>query len=147
MMLDLRAVAIAATISFFAICAQAQESVHKLAIHVDENDPSIMNLALNNAQNVMKYYQSKGEKVAIEIVAYGPGLNMYVAGESPVKDRISALSLESGDIVFSACENTRQGMIKKTGKDVALLSEATSVPSGVVRLMELQGEGYAYVKP
>ena len=135
------------TICLFAVVAQAQEAVHKLAIHVDQNDPAVMNLALNNAQNVIKYYHSKGEKVAIEIVAYGPGLNMYVAGNSPVEDRISAMSLESEDVTFAACENTRQGMIKKTGKDVALISEARSVPSGVVRLMELQGEGYAYVKP
>jgi uncharacterized protein len=127
--------------------AQAQEAVHKLAIHVDENDPAVMSLALNNAQNVRSYYEAKGEKVAIEIVAYGPGLNMFVAGTSPVKDRISAMSLESPEITFAACGNTHQKMVEKAGKDVPLLEEAKMVPSGVVRLMELQGEGYAYIRP
>lgn len=119
---------------------------HKLAIHVDQNDPAVMNLALNNAQNVTAFYAAKGETVDIEIVAYGPGLNMYVA-ESPVKDRISAMSLEDPDLHFSACGNTLAAMTKKAGHDVKLLSEAKIVPSGVVRLMELQSQGYSYVRP
>ena len=145
-MLAIRSAAIAAILSILSIVAQADEAAHKLAIHVDENDPAVMNLALNNAQNVKDYYEAKGEKVAIEIVAYGPGLNMYVA-ESPVKDRISAISMESPEITFAACENTHRGMVKKAGRDVPLIDEATMVPSGVVRLMELQADGYAYVRP
>lgn len=146
-MLWIRNAAIAVAISVVSMAAHADEIVHKLAIQVDENDEGVMNLALNNARNVIKYYTAKGEKVAIEIVAYGPGLNMYVASKSPVKDRIAAMSLESPEVTFAACENTHQGMIKKAGKDVPLLDEATSVPSGVVRLMELQADGYAYVRP
>ncbi len=146
-MFDLRTFAIAASLSLLATVAQAQEAVHKLAIHVDENDPAIMNMALNNAQNVRQHYAAKGEKVLIEIVAYGPGLQMYVAASSPVKDRISAMSLESPEISFSACGNTHAKMVEKAGKDVPLLDEAVMVSSGVVRLMELQGDGYAYIRP
>ncbi|MEX0405351.1 hypothetical protein ABGN05_06765 [Aquibium sp. LZ166] len=127
-------------------CAQAEEAEHRLAIHVDQNDPAVMNLALNNAQNVKAYYATQGEDVAIEIVAYGPGLNMYVA-DSPVKDRISAMAKESPDVEFSACGNTLAAMTKKAGKDIPLLSEAHIVPSGVVRLMELQEQGWSYVRP
>ena len=145
-MFAIRSAAIAAILSIMSIVAHADEAAHKLAIHVDENDPAVMNLALNNAQNVKDHYEAKGEKVAIEIVAYGPGLNMYIA-ESPVKDRISAMSMESPEITFAACENTHRGMVKKAGKDVPLLSEATMVPAGLVRLMELQADGYAYVRP
>lgn len=146
-MFALRSAAIAAILCIATVAAQAQEIVHKLAIQVDESDPAVMNLALNNARNVRDYYQAKGEKVQIEIVAYGPGLSMFVAESSPVKERISAMSLEIPEITFSACENTHRGMVKRAGKDVPLLSEATMVPSGVVRLMELQADGYAYVRP
>ena len=129
------------------LAARADEAVHKLAIHVDQNDPAIMNLALNNAQNVKQYYEAKGEKVLIEIVAYGPGLEMFVEAKSPVKDRIAAMSLESPEITFAACGNTHDAMVKKAGKEVPLVSEATVVQSGVVRLMELQADGCAYVRP
>ena len=120
---------------------------HKVAIHVDENDKGRMNLVLNNAQNVNKYYQSKGDTVDIEIVTYGPGLHMLRADTSPVKARIAAMSLELDNITFSACGNTHAKMTKKSGKKVTLISEAKMVPSGVIRLIELQENGWSYIRP
>ena len=61
--------------------ALAEGETHYLAIHVDQNDPQVMNMALNNAQNVASHYAAEGDTVMIEMVAYGPGLNMYVAGD------------------------------------------------------------------
>lgn len=132
----------------FAFCgvAAAAGDTHKLAIHVDQSDPAVMNMALNNAKNVRSFYKAKGGSVAIEIVAYGPGLLMYTA-DSPVRERISAMSLEDPELKFSACGNTLRGMEKKAGKTITLVSEARVVPSGVVRLMELQEDGYAYLRP
>lgn len=127
--------------------AFAGDAAHKVAIHVDQNDPKVMNMALNNAKNLSAYYASKGEAVEIELVAYGPGLMMLREDKSPVKDRISAMGLEMSNMTFSACGNTIKGMTKKEGHEIELLSEAGVVPSGVVRLMELQEQGYAYVKP
>lgn len=131
----------------FSAPVYAEAVRHFLAIHVDQNDPKVMNMALNNAANVTKYYESKGESVEIELVAYGPGLNMFVAGKSPVKDRISTMSLEFDNLKFSACGNTHRKMSEKAGKSVPLMSEAVVVTSGVVRLMELQEMGYSYVRP
>ena len=127
--------------------AFAADGVHRLAFHVDQNDPAVMNLALNNVQNVKKFYADKGEKLIVEIVAYGPGLNMFIADKSPVKERIAAMSLEDPEMKFSACGNTLANMEKKTGAKIELISEANVVESGVVRLTELQEQGYAYVKP
>jgi len=123
------------------------ETVHKIAVHVDQNDKRVMNMALNNVQNIRKYYDAKGEKIIIEVVAYGPGLHMFRADTSPVKDRIAKMGLEIDNLQFSACGNTHRKMSKKSGKKVELISEATMVPSGVVRLIELQERGYAYVRP
>ncbi len=127
--------------------AQAQTKVHKVAIHVDDRDKQRMNMALNNAQNIRKYYAAKGEKAMIEIVAYGPGLHMLRADTSPVKQRVSAMSLADPNLRFSACGNTHRKMSAKAGKPVALVAEAKKVPSGVVRLMELQEQGWSYIRP
>ncbi len=143
----LRAMIALSTALFLSVSAHAADIVHKLAIHVDENDPAVMALALNNAENVKAYYASQGEGLMVEIVAYGPGLNMLLAGKSPVKERIAAMSLEDPTMQFSACGNTLAKMQEKAGKDLPLLSEAKLVTSGVVRLMELQEQGYSYVKP
>ena len=122
-------------------------AVHKVAIHVDENDPARMNMALNNIANLKSFYDSIEEKVEIELVAYGPGLHMLLADTSPVKDRISVMALEIETLTFTACGNTHKGMSRKTGKELALLEEATMVPSGVVQLITLQEEGFSYIRP
>ena len=129
-----------------ALCGEAK---HRLAIHVDQNDPQVMNLALNNATNVIEYYRAKNEDLDLDIVTYGPGLHMLRADTSPVKDRLKRLKELAfpGNVQFSACNNTKQGMEKTEGKEVPIVSEATLVPSGVVRLMELQEKGWSYVRP
>jgi intracellular sulfur oxidation DsrE/DsrF family protein len=133
----------------FTSIGSAAEQRHRIAIQVDQNDPQVMNLALNNATNVVQYYRSKNEEVDVDIVAYGPGLHMLRADTSPVKDRIKHIKdlAFPGKIQFSACNNTKQGMEKKEGHPITILSEATIVPSGVVRLMELQEQGWSYVRP
>jgi len=139
-----------ATITAIAQSNDAERAIaptHKIAIQVNQNDKALMDLALNNAKNVIDYYQSKGEKVAVEIVTYGPGLHMLRADTSPVKDRIAVMSLENANVTFAACGNTQANQSKAENKPVVLISEAKVTPSGVVRLMELQKQGYAYIRP
>ena len=125
----------------------AAETIHKVVIHVDQNDAKVMNLALNNVVNINKYYESKGEKGGLEVGAYGPGLHMFRADTSPVKARIETMGLQFENLKFSACGNTRRKMAAKSGKKVPIMSEASMVPSGVIRLIELQEKGYAYIRP
>jgi intracellular sulfur oxidation DsrE/DsrF family protein len=138
-----------------ASCAatpEKQASIHRLAIHVDDNDVARMNLALNNALNVTQLYGERGEEVEIEIVIYGPGLNMLREDRAPeaIKTRVKSIAESMPNVVFSACENTRVNMAKAEGKkpeEIVLAPNAVVVPAGVVRLIELQEKGWAYVRP
>jgi len=123
------------------------DGIKRVAIHVDENDPMRMNMALNNAANIYKYYDEQGEAVEVRLVANGPGLHMLRDDTSPVKERIAAMSLEHESLSFAACGNTHRAMSSKAGGDVTLITEAEMIPSGVVELIELQGEGWAYIRP
>jgi uncharacterized protein len=127
----------------------ADSKPHHIAIQVDQNDPQVMNLVLNNAANVVEYYRGKNETVDIDIVAYGPGLHMLRSDTSPVQDRVKRLKDMAfpGKIQFSACNNTRQGMEKAEGHAIPIMADATVVPSGVVHLMELQEQGWSYIRP
>lgn len=122
---------------------------HRVAIEVDQNDPQVMNLALNNASNIIEYYRDKGQDVQVEVVAYGPGLNMLRDDTSPVKDRIKQLKELSfpSELTFSACNNTKQAMEKREGHPITIVPQARLVPSGAVRLMELQEQGWSYLRP
>ncbi|WGW03670.1 DsrE family protein [Tropicibacter oceani] len=127
--------------------ASAEGVTHHVALHVNQNDPQVMNMTLNNVQNLSEYYSAQGDQVIVELVTYGPGLNMLIAGKSPVADRISTMSLAMDNLTFAACGNTHRKMSEKAGTEVALLDEAQITPSGVVRLIDLQEQGYAYIRP
>src|SRR5471030_991386 len=121
---------------------------HRVAMHVDQNDPDVMNLALNNAKNVIEHYQKRGEDVVIEIVAYSGGLHMLRADTSQVKDRIKEMVGQySTRIKFAACNNTMQGMEKREGHAIPIIPEAIVVSAGVVELVELQEQGWSYIRP
>ena len=120
---------------------------HKVAIQVNERSKLAMELALDSAKGLVAYYKAKGEATTIEIVAYGPGLHMLRGDTSPVKDRVGSMSREHKNVSFIACGNTQAKQSKAEGNPVVLVAEAKVVPSGVVRLMELQKQGYAYLRP
>lgn len=140
-------VAIAAASLFTPSSGVLAGEAKRVAIHIDENDPKRMSMALNNAANIFKHYDQTGEAVEIRLVANGPGLHMLRADTSPVKDRIAAMSLEHEGLTFAACGNTHRMMSKQTDGEIALISEAEMIPSGVVELIELQGDGWAYIRP
>jgi uncharacterized protein len=123
------------------------EKMHRLILQVNSNDSAMMNLTLNNATNVAQYYRDLGEKVSIEVITFGPGLHMLREDTSPVKARIETLALSTPEISFKACGNTQEAMRKAENKDIPLIPQAQLVKSGVVRVMELEEQGWSYVKP
>jgi hypothetical protein len=144
--LVLAATTLAAWLPLARVDAQTAAKVHKVAIQVSENDKNVMTRALNNTKNLIDFYKAKGETVTVEIVTFHDGLHLLRA-ESPVKDRIAVMSLENPNLTFVACANTQTNQSKAEGKPVTLLSEAKVMPSGIVRLIELQQQGYAYIRP
>jgi intracellular sulfur oxidation DsrE/DsrF family protein len=125
----------------------AKKNEHRLILQVNSNDPVAMNLALNNATNVTKYYKDLGEKVKVEVITFGPGLHMLRADTSPVKARIETMALSMPEVSFKACGNTQENMQRAENKDIPIIPEAQVVKSGVVRVMELEEHGWTYVKP
>jgi len=145
----LRALIAFALVLLAAPSFAADKTAHHIVIQVSQNDPARMKLALNNMQNAIKYYTDKGESIQVEVVAYGPGLNMLREDTSPVKDQIKALKASTigGDISFSACHNTQMNMEKSEGHPIPIIPEAHVVPAGVVRLTQLEEEGWSYIRP
>lgn len=115
----------------------------KYVLQISDNDPSKQELVLNVANNLVKHYGP--DKVAVEIVAFGPGLRLMFASNASA-GRISGLA--SNGVQFAACGNTMTRMTQlRDGDAPALNANATVVPAGVVRIGELVQEGYILVKP
>lgn len=116
-----------------------QHKQHRVVFQVSDNNPKKWNLALNNANNVQHALGKKN--VAIEIVAYGPGIHMLTFN-SIVANRL-AKAKEDG-IKVVACENTMHNL-KLTRAD--MLPTIGYVPAGVLELMKRQQEGWSYIRP
>lgn len=117
----------------------AADDMAKVILQVSDNDPAKWNLALNNAKNVQ--HDLGKDKVKIEIVAYGPGLDMLKL-DSAVAPRVAEAAADGVAVV--ACENT---MKKQKVTKADMLPNIGFAKAGVVELMEKQRAGYAYIRP
>ena len=131
--------ALVAVLSFGQAVA---ETLHKVVIQVSTDDPRTQKIALNNAVNLQKLYGM--DNVVVEIVAYGPGLGLLTKNSKQAR-RVTSLSKQ--DITFSACSNTMNAVKKKKGKLPVLLDGVSTTPAGVARIIELQEQGYSYIRP
>lgn len=136
-------------ISFMMLAGLANTAVagdsgakHKLVIQVSTDDARTQKIALNNAVNLQKLHGM--DNVTIEVVAYGPGLGLLTT-KSKESDRVKSLAMQN--ITFSACGNTMAKMEKKSGKKPQLTEGVGTVTAGVARIMELQENGYSYLRP
>ena len=135
-----------------ARAAQADgKTGHRIVVQVSSGDRQTQQLALGNAGNYAAHYKAKGEPFAIEIVAFGPGYQMVRGDMSMMKGDVAALQEKLGAaLVISACQNTRRGIAASEGKqpaDIPQLAGVTDTPSGIVRVAELQEQGWSYVRP
>lgn len=137
-------IALAAAAMFLAApVSSALAKDNKVVIQVSTGDQKVQNMALNNAVNLMKALGPG--MVEVEIVAYGPGLAMFIEN-NPLADRVKSMAL-SADVTLTACGNTIAKITKKKGKAPKMAKGVTITKAGVVRIMQLQQKGYAYVRP
>ncbi len=114
----------------------------KIVLQISDSDPFKQTLVLNVAANLVKHYGQ--DKIDIEIVAFGPGLRLMFE-ENINSERISSLS--SSGVKFAACKNTIAGITKKLGHAPSLHTNAVPVSAGVVRIIELENQGFKLIKP
>lgn len=118
------------------------DGVRGLVIQVSSKDPVVQKIALNVAVNVQKAIGI--DNVNVEVVAFGPGLSILTKKGKNAK-RVESLALQN--ITFSACANTMKKIEKKKGKKPGLAEGVKIVPAGAIRIMELQEQGYSYIRP
>ncbi len=135
--------AIAALLALGA--AQAADTLaaqHKVVLQATTADAGTHDLILIIANGLQQKYGM--DALDLEIVAYGEGVKMLEAA-NPLAARVKSLAMRN--VRFSACNNTLRFIEKQTGKKPALSEGVQVVDDGVVRLIELQEQGYAYLYP
>lgn len=126
----------------FPVHAANDFAEKKVVLQISDNDPFKQTLVLNVANNLIKHYGQN--KIAVEIVAFGPGLRLLFE-KNANSQRID--SLVSNNVTFSACENTIASMTKALGHPPTLHADAKPVTAGVVRIIDLVEQGYIAIIP
>ena len=115
---------------------------HKIVLQLSENDPKKAGLVISVANNLMKHYDP--DKVAIEIVAFGPGIDL-LKPDNPSRKAVESLVAQG--VRVDICLNTVDTIERETGKRPEFLSVATPVQVGVAQILHLTENGYTLVKP
>ena len=115
---------------------------HHLALQLSDSDPKKEALVLSVAYNLLKYYGP--DRIAIEVVTFGPGIDLVRAGNA---HRAEVDSLISQGVQFDVCMNTVDTIERETGKKVDLNPRAVKVVAGVAQILALTEKGFTLVRP
>ena len=119
----------------------AEVETLKLILHVDQKRDKRVKAALNNAANFLVEVDPRNTEIAV--VFNGPAVKFVKKGGAVEQHAKFERLVELG-VSFLVCRNSLQHF---DIAEEALIGAAEVVPAGVVELVRLQGEGYAYVKP
>ncbi len=115
---------------------------HKIVLQLSDNDPKKQALVISVANNLLKFYDP--DKVAIEVVAFGPGIDL-LRSDNPNRPRVESLVAQG--VRFDVCLNTVDTIERETGKRPDIIPAATPVQVGVAQILFLTEKGYTLVRP
>lgn len=114
---------------------------YRVLLQVSEDSVDRLNLALNNAKNLVEAFGP--ENVDIEIVFFGGGVQtLKYYSPFPIADKVKRATTEGVRIVV--CEKAMRAARLKPSD---MLQQVRYVPSGVAELVEKQTLGWSYIRP
>jgi|SRR5581483_6055271 len=120
----------------------ATPDVAKVVYHLDE--PDKVDMVFGNIKN---HYAGMGgpDKVTIALVVLGPALKAFHTDKASKDVTQRTDDMKKSGLQLNACINTMKAQ-EVTLKDL-LPGFVVADKGGVVRLAELQAQGYAYIRP
>src|ERR1700690_1762440 len=115
---------------------------HRIALQLSDNDPKKQSLVISVAYNLLKAYDP--DKVAIEVVTFGPGIDLL---RTENNNRKLVESLVAQGVRFDVCLNTLDTIERETGNRPDVIPAATPVQVGVGQILSLTENGYTLVRP
>ncbi|MGV7212753.1 DsrE family protein [Bradyrhizobium sp. UFLA05-112] len=115
---------------------------HKIVLQLSDGDAKKQALVLSVANNLLKAYDP--DKVAIEVVAFGPGIDLLLSAND---HRKQVESLIAQGVRFDICLNTVDTIERESGRRPDFIPSATPVQVGVGQILFLTENGYTLVRP
>jgi uncharacterized protein len=115
---------------------------HRIVLQLSDNDANKQALVISVAYNLLKAYDP--DKVAIEVVTFGPGIDL-LRPENANRKRVESLVAQG--VRFDVCLNTVDTIERETGKRPDIIPAAIPVQVGVGQILSLTENGYTLVRP
>lgn len=115
---------------------------HRIVLQLSDKDPAKQGLVISVANNLLKFYDP--DKVAIVVVAFGPGIDL-LRPDNGNRKRVESLVAQG--VRFDVCLNTVDTIERETGKRPEFIPVATPVQVGVGQILLLTENGYTLVRP
>ena len=114
---------------------------YKAVFHVDQKNEQVFNLALNNVINLLSAIP--GQEHDLIVLLNGPAVGLVAREEAAsFVERIQTLSAQG--VRFQVCENALKRF--EVSRE-SLIGGCQIIPAGIVGLIDLQNQGFAYIKP
>jgi intracellular sulfur oxidation DsrE/DsrF family protein len=122
-----------------------QPKKHKVVYHLSEAGAEKARFVLGNIQNNIEGVGGWQNIEAIELVVHGPALRSFVTTSMDPEVKKALERLQGQGLALGACGNTMKAFHITLDE---LPAGVHHLPQGgVVRIMELEEEGYAYLRP
>lgn len=118
----------------------------KVLFHLNSDNPERVQGVLDEAEALLKYYQSIKQIARVQIIVNGEGLNLLRIDKSPDPERVGAMQKTYDNLSFAACQNTIDRLKREQGVTAQLLPGAIVVDSGVAQIILRQQQGWVYIQ-
>jgi intracellular sulfur oxidation DsrE/DsrF family protein len=115
---------------------------HRIVLQLSDSDAKKEALVISVAYNLIKAYDP--DKIAVEVVAFGPGIDLLRV-ENANRQRVESLIAQG--VKFDVCLNTLDTIERETGKRPAIIPGAIPVQVGVGQILSLTENGFTLVRP
>ena len=117
----------------------AQQKEHRIVFEFTKGDTASFSTMMRQLNNITT---ATGGKAKLEVVCYGPGLQMLMTEKTTVQQKIEDFHGKF-NVVFAACEASmqRQGITKSQ-----LLPQVVTVPLATLEISSKQQVGWSYIK-
>ncbi len=114
---------------------------YRAVIHIDLDDDLILNLGLNYLGNTLDALEEEDKELIMLVT--GPAVGL-LSGDQMYMFMEKLRQIQAGGVRILICEKAL-ALFEIPAEE--LFAGCELIPAGVVTLIELQHEGFAYIKP
>lgn len=125
--------------------AQQNNQDLKVVLHINKNNSEAYTRLIMQLEYLLKTTRKDSRPLRVEVVASGPGLSFVGRQTSPYADKIHSLRQEYDNLIFVACQQTLEKIIKTKNTGFRILPDAMLTASGTELINLRKTQGWSYI--